>query len=122
MAPQYAGILLGIGNMVGNISGIVSPTITGYIVQNKVKRKKGQLVDTFLIGHLLQLIEEWRIVFFIAAGIYLISCAVYFFLCSGELQFWAKPMPNDTEMTNKTNKVGGKFYEVNIGFEDDKTV
>jgi len=34
---QYAAILMGISNTIGTIPGIVSPIVTGYIVQNRVK-------------------------------------------------------------------------------------
>lgn len=36
IAPQYAGILFGISNTVGSVPGIVSPLLTGYIVQSQV--------------------------------------------------------------------------------------
>ncbi|XP_074652998.1 sialin-like isoform X2 [Tubulanus polymorphus] len=71
IAPQYAGILMGITNTVATIPGIVSPIITGQIVQHK-------------------LASEWRIVFFIAAAIYLASMVVYVIFASGETQQWAK--------------------------------
>ena len=37
IAPQYAAILMGISNTIGTIPGIVSPTVTGMIVRDKVK-------------------------------------------------------------------------------------
>lgn len=36
IAPQFAGIINGFCNSAATISGIVSPLLTGYIVQNKV--------------------------------------------------------------------------------------
>lgn len=36
IAPQYAGILMGISNTFGTVPGIVSPLITGFIVQSGV--------------------------------------------------------------------------------------
>ena len=35
MAPQYAAILMGISNTIGTIPGIISPAITGYLVEDK---------------------------------------------------------------------------------------
>ncbi|XP_036140385.1 sialin isoform X2 [Monomorium pharaonis] len=35
IAPQHASVLMGIGNTVATLPGIISPIITGYIVQNK---------------------------------------------------------------------------------------
>lgn len=37
IAPQFAGILFGISNTIGSIPGIVSPLLTGFIVQSQVK-------------------------------------------------------------------------------------
>lgn len=37
IAPNYASIIFGIQNTVGTIPGIVSPTLTGYLVQHKVR-------------------------------------------------------------------------------------
>lgn len=34
--------------------------------------------------------EEWRIVFFITAGVYAVGCIVYWIWCTSELQPWAK--------------------------------
>lgn len=36
IAPQHASVTMGISNTFGTIPGIVSPTLTGFIVQNKV--------------------------------------------------------------------------------------
>lgn len=33
--------------------------------------------------------NEWRIVFYISSGIYLVGCVIYWFWCSGEVQPWA---------------------------------
>ena len=38
LAPQYAGMMMGFANTFGNLPGMISPVVTGYIVQNKVKR------------------------------------------------------------------------------------
>lgn len=44
--------------------------------------------------------DEWKIVFYIAAGIYLIGSTLYFFMSSGEVQSWAK-ISNDDESEMK---------------------
>lgn len=36
IAPQYASVLMGIGNTFATIPGIVSPMLTGYLVDDKV--------------------------------------------------------------------------------------
>jgi MFS transporter, ACS family, solute carrier family 17 (sodium-dependent inorganic phosphate cotransporter), other len=37
IAPQYASILMGIGNTIATIPGIVSPLLTGFLVSNGVR-------------------------------------------------------------------------------------
>lgn len=41
IAPNYASIIFGIQNTIGTVPGIISPTLTGYLVQNKVSLSKG---------------------------------------------------------------------------------
>jgi MFS transporter, ACS family, solute carrier family 17 (sodium-dependent inorganic phosphate cotransporter), other len=38
IAPQYASILMGIGNTIATIPGIVSPLLTGFLVGNGVRK------------------------------------------------------------------------------------
>lgn len=74
---------MGIGNTFATIPGIVSPMLTGHLVVNQTS-------------------EEWKTVFFISAGIYLIGCVVYWFWASGELQEWAKtPEQKALELNHK---------------------
>ncbi|XP_054734152.1 sialin [Anastrepha obliqua] len=97
IAPQHASVLMGIGNTFATIPGIVSPLLTGYLVTN-------------------QTAEEWKVVFFISAGVYLIGCLIYWFWASGELQEWAKlPEQKAIEAEQKqgalmTNATGREGY------------
>lgn len=70
IAPKHASVLMGIGNTIATLPGVVSPIITGYIVQNKKP-------------------SEWRIVFIIAGAVYLIGAVIYGLFASGEKQSWA---------------------------------
>ncbi|XP_076751180.1 major facilitator superfamily transporter 9 [Xylocopa sonorina] len=70
IAPMHASVLMGMGNTVATLPGVVSPIITGYIVQNKNA-------------------AEWRIVFIIAGAVYLIGAVIYGIYASGEKQSWA---------------------------------
>lgn len=54
------------------IPGMVSPTLTGYIVDN---------------GGDIRV--SWQTVFYIAGAIYLFGCVIYWFFASGEVQPWA---------------------------------
>ncbi|XP_040572757.1 sialin isoform X1 [Lepeophtheirus salmonis] len=71
IAPQYAAILMGISNTIGTIPGILSPALTGFIVQDKTP-------------------EEWQYVFFITASVYFVGGILYGFMASGERQDWSK--------------------------------
>ncbi|XP_046615491.1 sialin [Neodiprion virginianus] len=78
IAPQHASVLMGFGNTIATVPGIVSPIITGYIVQNKSA-------------------AEWRIVFIIAATIYIAGAVIYGIFASGEVQPWAMKSKNRNE-------------------------
>lgn len=107
IAPQHASVLMGISNTFATVPGIVSPTLTGYIVQNKVSRIKTVKCLPKIDFHapfflVLQSVEEWRIVFMISSGIYLVGCLIYWFWVSGELQPWAQ-QPKELPATEKTS-------------------
>ncbi|XP_034940999.1 vesicular glutamate transporter 2.2-like [Chelonus insularis] len=70
IAPRHASVLFGISNTFGTLPGILSPIITGYIVQNGTA-------------------AEWRIVLIIAGVVYIFGALVYGLLASGEKQKWA---------------------------------
>ncbi|XP_031843952.1 major facilitator superfamily transporter 9 isoform X2 [Nomia melanderi] len=81
IAPKHASVLMGIGNTIATLPGVVSPIITGYIVQNKSP-------------------GEWRIVFIIAGTVYLLGALIYGLYASGEKQSWA----DEEEKTEKKLK------------------
>ncbi|KAJ6637399.1 Mothers against decapentaplegic like 4 [Pseudolycoriella hygida] len=70
IAAEYASVILGYSNTFASLTGIISPALTGVLVQN-------------------QTVEEWRTVFFITAGMDLLGSIAYFFWCSGDVQPWA---------------------------------
>ncbi|KAG5677147.1 hypothetical protein PVAND_006929 [Polypedilum vanderplanki] len=70
IAPQFAGVLMGLCNSFATVAGIISPILTGYIVTD---------ADA----------EQWKIIFYIAAGIYVFGCVIYWIWAQGEIQPWA---------------------------------
>ncbi|XP_017880754.1 vesicular glutamate transporter 2.2 [Ceratina calcarata] len=81
IAPKHASVLMGIGNTIATLPGIVSPILTGYIVQNKSP-------------------WEWRVVFIISGAVYMIGAVIYGLYASGEKQPWAE----EHEETNRETK------------------
>lgn len=99
VAPQYASILMGFSNTWATIPGIISPLLTGFLVGGGSTEEKS---------------EQWKFVFYISAGIYLVGCLIYWFWASGEVQPWARqtetPQQSIDGLENKkrfgyTNKV-----------------
>jgi MFS transporter, ACS family, solute carrier family 17 (sodium-dependent inorganic phosphate cotransporter), other len=70
IAPNYAGILLGISNTGAAIPGIVGVALTGYILESTGSTA-----------------FSWKIVFGIAIGFYLVGTVVYNAYASGEIQY-----------------------------------
>jgi len=85
IAPAFASVLLGITNTAGTMSGIISPTLTGFIVQHHSAK-------------------EWRTVFFINAAIYLVGGTFYLLFASGEKQPWANGNKYEKLTTNESSK------------------
>ncbi|XP_015524856.1 putative inorganic phosphate cotransporter isoform X1 [Neodiprion pinetum] len=75
LSPNFAGTLMAITNCIANIMSIVAPLICGLIVTD--------LTD----------LTQWRTVFFISAGIYILCNLVFVLFGKAEVQPW-----NDTEV------------------------
>lgn len=85
MAPQYSGTLFGISSTVGSMSGFLSPLFTGYVTQQNVS------------------IDQWSIVFYTAAAIFVVGLGCFLVWGSAELQPWAKPPENKTDFFISTS-------------------
>lgn len=72
VAPQYAGILMGLSNTFATIPGFISPSLTAMIVTRKDNA------------------SQWQIIFYIAACVYLFGAIMYSLLASGKRQKWAE--------------------------------
>nr|CAD7601598.1 unnamed protein product [Timema genevievae] len=75
IAPQHASVLMGLSNTMATLPGIISPSITGILVQNKT-------------------VDEWRVVFYMASSIYLFGALFYGAFSSGQIQPWAEHKNN----------------------------
>ncbi|OQV12809.1 Sialin [Hypsibius exemplaris] len=72
MSPNYAGILIAMGNTVGTVTGIVAPYVVGVLTS----------------GEGGQSVENWQTVFFIAAGMYGFITVVYGLFGTSVRQKW----------------------------------
>jgi ACS family sodium-dependent inorganic phosphate cotransporter len=70
IAPQYAGILMGLSNTFAQLPGIVGVALTGFIVKAT---------------------HSFAGAFYLSALIYLIGLVCYVAMASGERQFWSSP-------------------------------
>ena len=77
IAPQFAGVLMGISNTFGTIPGFVAPYLTDTLTTADPTTQPG----------LLKL--QWQQVFQITAGVYGFGIIVFGFLADGETQSWA---------------------------------
>ncbi|XP_037911071.1 putative inorganic phosphate cotransporter isoform X2 [Hermetia illucens] len=72
LSPNYAGTLMAIVNGIGAITGILAPYIVGVLTPNAN-------------------LYEWRVVFWISFGVFVITSIVYVIWASGETQPWNNP-------------------------------
>ncbi|KAJ6642400.1 putative inorganic phosphate cotransporter, partial [Pseudolycoriella hygida] len=73
LAPNFAGTLMGVANAVANIFSIIAPLIVGLIVTDETDP------------------TQWRIIFFIAAGIYFIGNLMFVVFGKTSVQTWNEP-------------------------------
>lgn len=73
IAPNYAGITLGLVSTIAIMSGFVSPIIVGYITFEN------------------QSVEAWRHIFQICAVMLIVTGSMYIWLNDTTLQAWNKP-------------------------------
>nr|CAD7401468.1 unnamed protein product [Timema cristinae] len=72
LSPNYAGTLMAIVNGIGALSGIITPYLVGVLTP-----------DSTLV--------QWRLVFWISVGVFLLTNFVFVLTASGEVQPWNSP-------------------------------
>ena len=95
LSPKYSGIIYSISNTIATVPGVISPALTGIIVKNHTQ-------------------EEWRVVFFIAAFLYVAGVIVWFFFCKAEvLQELIKvdKLFQEKEESNGEKNDGNELFE-----------
>ncbi|CAG2206036.1 SLC17A5 [Mytilus edulis] len=102
ISGKYAGIVMGITNMCGNIPGILSPIAVGKLTPNDTR-------------------EEWRNVFYVCAGCNIIGALIFGLLSSGSVQPWAtdeQTIESSTKNIDSYKKIDGNW--INISSSADK--
>lgn len=84
IAPNFAGSLMAMTNVVATIPGFVVPMFVGYLTRGN------------------QTIEAWRIVFLVTIILYIIEMVVYTIFGSGDEQPWNKIRISDEEANDQT--------------------
>ncbi|KAL4223208.1 hypothetical protein ACF0H5_016680 [Mactra antiquata] len=70
IAPRYASIIFGISNTLATIPGAIVPLIVASLTKH-------------------QTVEEWRVVFYISAGVSTFACVIYGLFANNELAPWS---------------------------------
>jgi len=73
LAPNFAGTMMGITNCVANICSIIAPLIIGFIVTDETDP------------------SQWRIIFFIAGGVYFVGNLMFVVFGKVNVQPWNEP-------------------------------
>ncbi|ESO83218.1 hypothetical protein LOTGIDRAFT_197570 [Lottia gigantea] len=71
IAPQFAGVLMGLTNMLGTSTGFIGPYIVSLLTDNNQTRK------------------QWQKFFYIVSGIYAAGGILFLFVAQGEEQIWS---------------------------------
>ncbi|XP_046680598.1 putative inorganic phosphate cotransporter isoform X3 [Homalodisca vitripennis] len=82
LAPNFAGLLMGIVNGLSTLSPILAPIVTGYIVTDETDR------------------EQWIIVFHISAALFFTGSLIFVVFGSTDTQPWNNPTTDVVEIKN----------------------
>ncbi|XP_049804155.1 putative inorganic phosphate cotransporter [Schistocerca nitens] len=72
IAPNFSGLMIGICGSIGTLTSIAAPLYVGAVVKENT-------------------IQEWRIVFLTAAGVFFVGNLIFVIFADGEVQPWNAP-------------------------------
>ncbi|XP_031631771.1 putative inorganic phosphate cotransporter isoform X3 [Contarinia nasturtii] len=98
IAPNFAGTLMGLTNAAANVMSIIAPLLVGFIVKD----------DTDPV--------EWRLVFFISAGVYFFGNLMFVLFSSTEIQVWNDPEHRDRQIQANKHRRRSSCLEAQGGF------
>lgn len=94
LAPNYAGTLMGITNCCANIMSIIAPLVVGLIVKEEVSCEgyiEIEWTKIKLKSFPQSNSDQWRIVFFISAGVYFFGNLLFVIFSKTDVQYWNEP-------------------------------
>ncbi|XP_053689625.1 putative inorganic phosphate cotransporter isoform X2 [Sabethes cyaneus] len=91
ITPRYAGILMAITNCSANLAGLLAPIAAGNIIEGKPT------------------IAQWRIVFVIAAGVYIFTATFFNIFASGTRQPWDNPDNDEPQKPASIEAASGTY-------------
>ncbi|PVD35454.1 hypothetical protein C0Q70_02416 [Pomacea canaliculata] len=100
-APRYAGFLMGVSSFFSTIPGLIAPLIVGALTPNKTQ-------------------EEWRLVFYICAGIALLGAIVFGLFAQTDEEPWAKETTKDISLPSKETSKEAHTYDNKAWNPDDE--
>lgn len=86
LSPNYSGTLMAVVNGLGAVSGIITPYIVGVLTPHDG-------------------LYEWRLVFWIVLGVFVVTNLIFVLYASGEVQYWNDPEFLRKEREEKRGKV-----------------
>jgi MFS transporter, ACS family, solute carrier family 17 (sodium-dependent inorganic phosphate cotransporter), member 5 len=101
LAPNHSGTLMGITNCSANIMSIIAPLLVGLVLNDPVRTFNSIPHEpTFIFDFQFKSDPtQWRIIFFISAGVYFFGNLQFVILGKAAIQPW-----NDPEAERKRSK------------------
>lgn len=99
LSPNYAGSLMAVTNGIGALTGVASPVFVGMMTPNST-------------------LEEWRLVFWVTFGIFVVTTVVYSIWASGEVQPWNSPKENECKSSEFGNADNNNITEKSLDHFD----
>lgn len=89
LSPNYAGTVMALTNGIASFTGMLSPFLVGILAKQ-------------------QTLYEWRIVFWIVFGVFVVTNSIFLMWASGDVQYWNDMKlwkeQKDTKKRNVTNE------------------
>lgn len=90
ISPRFAGILMAFTNCLANLTGLLAPIVAGYIIEGRPTQ------------------AQWKIVFYIAGGVYIFCATFYNIFGSGRRLEWDNPADDEANAKKAAAKKATK--------------